>query len=64
MPPVLLVAIEKSREADVRLKLPPVEDESVTITLVAFAVSASAADPDLIVKLIAGEVSATVVSVV
>jgi hypothetical protein len=40
----------------VSTKLPPVELERVTITLVAFTESESATEPDFIVKLTAGEV--------
>ncbi len=56
VPSALVEAIDKSREAEVSVKLPPVPDESVAITLVAFTVSASATEPDLTVRLIAGEV--------
>lgn len=61
-PPLLEVAIEISREAEISVKFPPVELESVTIALVAFVVKVSANEPDLTIKSIAGEVSEMVIS--
>lgn len=51
----------RSRDAELNTKLPPVEDERVITTLVAFTVSASAAEPEAITKSIAGEVRERVV---
>lgn len=62
VPPELLVLIDKSLDAEVRVKLPPVELERVATTLVALTTRESATEPDFIVKLIAGEVRETVKS--
>ncbi len=62
VPPELEEAIEKSKEAEVKVKLPPVVLDKVIATLVAFTVSASATDPDLIMKVADGEERDTDVS--
>ena len=55
VPPGLDVATDKSYDGEIRVKVPPVDDESVTATLVAFTCSTSAADPVAIVRVVAGE---------
>jgi hypothetical protein len=54
VPPPLEVATERSYEGDVRIKLPPVELERVTTTLVAFTPRASATEPDVMVRVVEG----------
>jgi hypothetical protein len=56
VPPGLDVATDKSYDGEIRVKVPPVDDESVTATLVAFTCSASAAEPVAIVRVVAGEI--------
>ena len=46
------------------VKLPPVVCESVTSALVAFTVSASATEPDVIVSVVVGEVREIIVGAV
>jgi hypothetical protein len=60
-PPPLDDAAVRSYEGDWSVNVPPVEDESVTTTLVAFTVTASAAEPAVIVKFVEGVESDTVV---
>ena len=57
IPPALEVATERSYEGDKRVKLPPVVCESVTNTLVAFTVRASAAELVAIVSVVGYEES-------
>jgi hypothetical protein len=64
VPPELLDAIVRSYVADVSVKFPPVELDSVTITLVAFTWSASATEPAKIVNVVAGELRETVSAVI
>jgi hypothetical protein len=54
-PPPLDVAMVRSYDGDVSVNGPPVEDESVIATLVAFTVSASATDPAAMAKVVAGD---------
>ena len=55
VPPGLDVATDKSYDGEIRVKVPPVDDESVTATLVAFTCNTSAAEPVAIVRVVAGE---------
>ncbi len=55
VPPLELVAIERPSKGEISVKIPPVELESVTATLVAFTVRASATEPVAMVKETAGE---------
>jgi len=55
LPPLLDVATERSYDGEISVKAPPVEDESVTTTLVAFTCSASAAELVATVRVVAGE---------
>ncbi len=54
-PPLLDVAMVRSYDADVSVNVPPVEDESVTATLVAVTVRASAIEPGVIVNGVAAD---------
>jgi len=62
VPPALEVAITRSRDAEVSVKLPPVEAERVVTTLVAFTVNVSATEPATTMKSTLGEVKGTVVA--
>ena len=61
VPPALLETTAMSRDMEVRLKLPPVEDERVMTTLVAFTSTVSAVEFVTIEKSTAGEARETVV---
>jgi hypothetical protein len=63
-PPPLDVAIVRSYDADVRVNVPPVEDESVTTTLVAFTTRLSATELVAMVMVASGEVKETFVAFV
>jgi hypothetical protein len=59
VPPALEDAMVRSYDAEVSVNVPPVEDESVTITLVAFTVRPSATEPVEIVSVAVGEFRVT-----
>lgn len=54
-PPTLELAIVRSYDGEISVKLPPVELDRVTMTFVAFTWRASATEPVAIVKVVAGE---------
>jgi len=64
VPPPLDVAMVRSYDADVSVNVPPVEEERVIATLVAFTTRLSATEPDAIVRVVAGEVKETFVAFV
>jgi hypothetical protein len=63
VPPGLDVATDKSYDGEIRVKVPPVDDESVTATLVAFTCKTSATEPVAIVSTVAGELRETISAV-
>jgi hypothetical protein len=60
IPPPLDEAIVRSYDADVSVNVPPVEDERVTATLVAFTVRVLATDPAAMANVVEGDVRLTV----
>jgi hypothetical protein len=59
VPPLLDEATFRPYDADVSVKAPPVEDDSVTAMLEAFTRRESAADPAVMVRIVTGDVRAT-----
>ena len=55
VPPLELVATERPYDGDVSVKVPPVEFERVTATLVAFTVNRSATEPLTVVRVVEGD---------
>lgn len=55
VPPPLDVAMERSYDGESSVKLPPVEEDTVMRTLVAFICKTSAAEPVAMVSVVAGE---------